>query len=138
MRKSIQRQSGFTLIELMIVVAIVGILAAIAYPSYQRHVQHGYRSEGIAMLTDTAARLERFYAQNNTYAATNMTSLGYTADPALSSSGKYSVALSNLSSTTYTVTATAQTPQDTDVCGNLSLTQAGVQTSSTGAANCFQ
>lgn len=68
--------TGFTLIELMIVVAIVGILAAIAYPSYQEYVLRGNRSEAQALLNDAAARQERYYTQNNTYADTTA-KLGY-------------------------------------------------------------
>lgn len=71
-------QRGFTLIELMITVAIVAILAAVAYPSYTKYVQRGYRSEGIAMLNDAVARMERYYAQNNSYAAGTLANLGIT------------------------------------------------------------
>lgn len=58
---------GFTLIELMIVVAIIGILAAIAYPSYDEYIKRGNRTEGQAFLSDVAARQERYYSQNNAY-----------------------------------------------------------------------
>ena len=61
------RQSGFTLIELMIVVAIVGILAAISYPSYQSYVERTGRSDGIAKLSEVMQAQERFYSQNQTY-----------------------------------------------------------------------
>src|SRR5690554_8105325 len=63
-----RRPHGFTLIEVMIVVAIIGILAAVALPSYREHVLRGNRAEGQAMLVAAAARQERYRAQNGAYA----------------------------------------------------------------------
>jgi len=64
-----KKTCGFTLIELMIVVAIVGILASIAYPSYLDSVLKGRRAEGRAALTDLMQQQERYMTQNNTYFA---------------------------------------------------------------------
>jgi len=61
------KASGFSLIELMIVVVIVGILLAISVPAYQGYVLRSHRADGHASLVDIAARQERFVAQNNTY-----------------------------------------------------------------------
>ena len=59
--------AGFTLIEVMVVVAIVGILAAVAYPSYQDYVTRGQIAEGTSTLADTRVRLEQFFQDNRTY-----------------------------------------------------------------------
>lgn len=64
-----KRITGFTLVELMIVVAIVGILAAIAYPSYIDSVRKGRRAEGRTAVTSLLQQQERFFTQNNTYVA---------------------------------------------------------------------
>lgn len=68
-KPSHKRITGFTLVELMIVVAIVGILAAIAYPSYIDSVRKGNRAEGRTAVTSLLQQQERFFSQNNTYVA---------------------------------------------------------------------
>ena len=135
-----QKQRGFTLIELMITVAIVGILAAIAYPSYVKYVQKSNRSEGLAMLADGSARMERFYAQNNSYAVTDLTSIGFASATTNSPTGKYSLSLvgGSATATTYTLQAVPLGNQATDSCGTLKVDQQGNKTSSTGATNCWQ
>lgn len=117
-------QQGFTLIEVMIVVAIIGILAAIAYPSYDEYVKRGNRTEGQAFLSDVAARQERYFSQNNKY----ITAVGDIAKLGLSNANsptsKYTLAIATVANDGgYTLTANQQFG-DTK-CGNLSLNALG-------------
>lgn len=117
---------GFTLIEVMIVIVVVGILAAIAYPSYDESVKRANRSEGQALLNDAAARQERFYAQNYKYTTTISDLYGGSATTKSSETGKYNLSLSSPGGDGgYTLTANAQF---TDAkCGNLSLNALGTK-----------
>ncbi|MBM7063099.1 type IV pilin protein [Pseudomonas sp. UL073] len=120
---------GFTLIEMMIVVAIVGILAAIAYPNYMEYIQRSNRAEGQALLNDAAARQERFFAQNNAYvtAQANIANLNMrntVGTTVTSDTGKYTLGVAG-GNGGYTLTAT-QKFNDT-ACGNLTLTAQGVK-----------
>ncbi len=127
---------GFTLIELMIVVAIIAILAAIAYPSYQRYVLRTYRAQAKADLVEYAGLAERYHTANNTYAGTF--ALPTNVSPREAAAGRYALVLSNTSSTTFTITATPANAQVNDSCGTLSINQASVK-NATGdtVANCW-
>jgi type IV pilus assembly protein PilE len=74
------RMRGITLIELMIVVVVVSILAAIAYPNYQEFVARAKRNEARAALLRLATNQERFYLNNNTFTA-DMTQIGFSSSP---------------------------------------------------------
>lgn len=116
------RANGFTLIELMIVVAVVAILAAIAYPGYQDYVRRARRSDGKEALLRLQIEQERWRTNNASYASSPAT-LGLAT---ASVEGYYTIAISNASATGYTATATATGVQTADTgCTPLTLTVGG-------------
>ena len=121
---------GFTLIELMIVLAIVGILSAIAFPSYTRYVAKGKRAEARAALLESAQYMERQYSAQNAYSGTLPTRLRQV--PVAPSTANYSLTVSATVSA-YTLTATPVNAMVGDACGALVLNNAG-QKSRTGTA----
>ena len=120
-------QQGVTLIELMITVAIVAILAAIAYPSYQNQIRKSHRAEGKAALLEIQVAQEKFFLAANAYATT----LGALNRSATTEHGYYNIALSNLTATTYTATATPAGSQTSDSCGAYSITHTGARSPTT-------
>ena len=99
---------GVTLTELMIVVVIISILTAIAYPGYQQYSQRAKRNEAKACLLQIATLQERQYLQNNTYTA-DMTDLGFAAAANnLTDSGTYICTVTAANANTFTATATYQ------------------------------
>jgi type IV pilus assembly protein PilE len=119
---------GFTLIELMITVAIIGILAAVAYPSYQQYVIRAARSSAQSFMLSIAAKQEQFRLDARTF-TTTVGSGGLDLAPPSDAVGRYSFSIAAPSGSTialgYTVTATAQGAQTSD--GNLTLTHTGVR-----------
>jgi type IV pilus assembly protein PilE len=119
-----RREHGVTLIELMIVVVIIGILAAIAYPSYQNQVRDSRRADGKAALLQTAQQLERCYTR---FASYNNAGCGV-ALPVGSPEGFYQVTAAALNAGSFTLDAVPQGDQANDAeCGTLRLAHTGAQ-----------
>jgi len=132
-----KKQSGFTLIELMIVVAIVGILAAIAYPSYQDSVRKSARSAAKTALYEVVSRQENSFLNSRAY-ATDLADLGYSGttyyvdkqgNSSTAGDGVYLIQLAaGSSASAFTVAAVPQNAQTGDtICGTLSLSSTGVK-----------
>lgn len=118
-------QAGFTLIEIMIVVVIIGIMAAIAVPNYSEYVKRGNRTEGQALLSDASARQERYFSQNNAYitASDDIAKLGLRGGDT-SETGKYTLTVSKVDEDGgYTLTA--EQNFDDSKCGDLTLDARG-------------
>jgi type IV pilus assembly protein PilE len=110
---------GFTLIEIMIVIAIIGIIITIAAPSYTEYLKKGRRAEVVSLLSEQAQILERFYTKNTVYTGITGLSTGndfYTITPTITDQ-------------TFLLTATrnAGTTMATDKCGDFTLTNTGVR-----------
>ncbi len=143
--RSPRARAGFTLIELMIVVAIVAVLALIAIPTYQSYILKSRRTVAKTSLLDLAAREEKYYSTNNTY--TNQpTKLGYisasfplavpnTAD------NYYQLNVTAATTTAFSATAIPQGAQAKDSCATYSINQLSVQGNTgntTGSSRCWQ
>lgn len=128
-----RRVPGFTLIELMIVVAVVAILAAIAYPSYQEHIRKTRRAQAKADLVEYAQLAERYHTVNNSYE-------GFTLPASQSPREEGATAQYNLvltvdkktAASQFRITAEPTGAQAEDRCGKLSLDQASVKRHSKG------
>lgn len=141
---------GFTLVELLVVVAIVGILTTVAIPAYQQSMFKGRRSVAQSGTMDLANRQEQFFLNNKTYTS-DMSNLGYPAGLVFSSDGDSAIALNggqsavastsieriyiikidSASTTAFSASAVPQLDQANDTeCGTLTLSNVGARTES--------
>lgn len=122
-----KRSQGFTLIELMVVAAIVAILAAIAFPSYQQYIIRGKRSGAQAQMMDIANREQQYLLANRAYASKSaLESGGYALPSEVASDYSYSITVGSGSPPTFTITFTPSGSQASD--GNLTLASDGTKT----------
>ena len=122
---------GFTLVELLITVAIVGILAGVAYPSYTDFVTRSNRSEGQRELLRYANLQEQVFVDSRAYAS-DMKGLGGSTVTIKTDSENYIISVSAQTTTTFTLTAAAQSPQTSDTgCTSLTVNELGTKSPST-------
>ena len=143
MPASIQAQTlricGFTLIELMIVVGVLGIIAAIAFPAYTSQVQKARRADATSALLGAAQQLERCYSRTSDYRGCltfplDSANRHYAINPAtINGNGGPS-----LSQTTYTLVATPVGTQENDVCQRFTLTHTGVRDATPSSDECWR
>lgn len=148
-----QLQRGFTLIEVMIVVAIIGILAAIGYPSYQEQVAKSRRADAQRAMMEAEQFMRRFFSAQDTFTGVTLPAGLATAPRPGSGAAAYNIQLiennavvattTAASATSFTLQATRTGSMANDRCGNLRVTNTGVKTlignaSGTTVADCFK
>ena len=124
--------AGFTLVEMMIVVAMVAILASVAYPSYLGQVAKGRRADGKQALLELAQKMERFYSERGTYVGATLGAGGLY--PTLSAGGYYTLAIASQTLDGFAASATPRGVQVGDGCSTLGYNQLGDRTVGAGAA----
>jgi len=136
MIRMVRRWAGFTLIELMIVLVIVGILASVAYPAYTESVRESRRSEARSNLLELAEFMERYYASNGRYVTqaggNQAPQLPYTQSPKDSATKYYNLVVVNASGSQFELNAVPIGAMAGDRCGSLTYTHQGIKGSTSG------
>lgn len=138
-RAAARRQRGFTLVELMIALAVLALLAGMAYPAYNEHVARSRRADAKQSLVELAQKLERFYTERGTYVGASLGGSGLY--PGSSRGGYYSLAITAQTADGFTITATPTGAQASDACATFTYNQLGEQgvgpAASLSAAKCW-
>lgn len=130
----IRNHTGFTLIELMVTVIILGIIAAIALPSYQEQVRKTRRVNAQSDLLELASYMERYYTENFTYAGA---SLPFDESPKGGGTKYYDLSIAASNATSYRLAATPKNAQSDDRCKTLTVNHRGEQKTSSSANDCW-
>lgn len=120
-----QASLGFTLLELIVTISLIGVLTALAYPSYQHYLLRGYRNDGKTALLDLGNRMEEYYLKNNSYQGATLANVGESGN---STQGYYQLVIASTTPTYYLLYAVpAQTNVKQDECGTLSYDSLGIK-----------
>ena len=123
----LNKMRGFTLIEAMIVVALIGIIVAFGYPSYRDQVIKSRRADGMAALLELADRMERHYSDVSTYTKANGDDIAVADVFPSFSSNYYTLTIDAQDDISFTVSAAPKDSQLKDKCGTFTLTSQGVR-----------
>jgi type IV pilus assembly protein PilE len=133
-----KRERGFTLLELMIVVAVVAIIAAIALPSFKEAIHKSHRAEATQALNDITLRQEKYRSNNTTYGTCDNVVTSCTSFN--SGLTYYTIAVSGNTATAYSITATPKGAQSGDRCGTYTYTMSSgalQKSAASGQSNCL-